>query len=179
MKLSKQAIRSRIRQQKQLLSPEEIALRSEELCRMVLSSEAYRAAKTLYGYLPFNQEVDLTFLLRQALLDGKQVALPKCCDGEMRFLLTADLSAVRRSAFGAPEPTADGPVASDETALVLVPGLAFDPRGCRIGYGGGYYDRFLSREPDHPTIALCYDFQLLPRLDPEPHDIPVDTVFSR
>ena len=95
----------------------------------------------------------------------------------MEFILVEDLSLVTPSAFGAPEPVEDGPVARDETALVLVPGIAFDCRGHRLGYGGGYYDRFLAREPEHPTIALCYDFQLLPNLEAEPHDIPVQTVF--
>ena len=55
-------------------------------------------------------------------------------------------------------------------------GLAFDPQGHRIGYGGGFYDRFLAAEPDHPTLALCYDFQMLPALQTEEFDIPVDTV---
>ena len=75
-----------------------------------------------------------------------------------------------------PEPIDDGPVARDETALVLMPGLAFDPQGHRIGYGGGFYDKFLSREPGHPTVALCYDFQVFPQLDTEEFDIPVDLV---
>jgi 5-formyltetrahydrofolate cyclo-ligase len=67
-------------------------------------------------------------------------------------------------------------VASDPTALVLMPGLAFDPQGHRIGYGGGFYDRFLSQEPEHPTLALCYDFQVFDHLDTEQFDIPVDCV---
>ena len=60
--------------------------------------------------------------------------------------------------------------------LTLMPGLVFDPQGHRIGYGGGFYDKFLSREPNHPTVALCYDFQVLPELETEEFDIPVDTV---
>ena len=68
-------------------------------------------------------------------------------------------------------------IADDRDALVLMPGLAFDPQGHRMGYGGGFYDRFLAREP-HPTIALCYDFQLLSDLPVQAHDIPVDAVLS-
>ena len=176
MQHSKQALRRHIRQRKLAMSPEEITARSEALCRLVLETEAYRRAGTIYGYLPFNQEVQLLPLLRQALLEGKQVALPKCYGREMRFVLMEDLTRVQPSSFGAPEPVADSPIARDPHALVLVPGLLFNQRGYRIGYGGGYYDRFLSREPEHPTIALCFDFQMLPHLDPEPHDIPVNTV---
>jgi 5-formyltetrahydrofolate cyclo-ligase len=59
-----------------------------------------------------------------------------------------------------------------------MPGLAFDMDGHRIGYGGGFYDRFLAMEPNHPTLALCYDFQVFSHLDTEEFDIPVDCVIS-
>lgn len=178
MKLTKKEYRAAIRSRKREMTPEDITLRSHALCRQVLNSDAYRSAQTLYGYLPFNQEVQTMPLLQQALSEGKQVALPKCYGTEMRFVLVSDLSRIQRSAFGAPEPVDDSPLAADKNALVIVPGLAFDRRGYRIGYGGGYYDRFLSREPDHPTIALCYDFQVVDRLPADLHDIPVDTVFA-
>lgn len=174
----KQQLRAAVRQKKAAMAPEEIAEKSRQLCQLVLRSEAYRRSRSIYGYLPFNQEVDLRPLLFQAMADGKQVALPKCFGREMRFILMQDLTCVRKSAIGAPEPLADRPVARDKSALVIVPGLVFDRQGFRIGYGGGYYDRFLAEEPEHPTISLCYDFQLIHRLEPEPHDIPVDRVFS-
>ena len=177
MKQYKQQLRRAIRQRKQAITPEDIEHRSDLLCRRVLETESYRTAKTIYGYLPFNQEVNTLPLLLQALADGKQVALPKCCGREMRFVLVEDLTCVQPSRFGAPEPIADAPVAEDRQALVLMPGLAFDATGHRMGYGGGYYDRFLTREPDHPTIALCFDFQLLAHLETETHDISADTVF--
>lgn len=115
-------------------------------------------------------------MLRQALLDGKQVAVPKVFGDDMKFILLPDLDAVAKGYAGIPEPIADGPEADDPHALVLMPGLVFDPRGHRIGYGGGFYDKFLSREPKHPTVALCYDFQVLPELETEEFDIPVDLV---
>ena len=178
MQCDKKALRAAVRAKSQLLSPEEIAVRSHQLCQLVLQSDAYKASGTVYGYLPFNQEVDLTFLLTRALSEGKQVALPKCYGPEMRFILIRDLSQIQYTSFGLPEPVADGPVAEDKTGLVIVPGLVFDRQGYRIGYGGGYYDRFLSREPLHPTLGLCFDIQITDQLVPEPHDIPVDTVFS-
>ena len=94
----------------------------------------------------------------------------------MRFIYITDMSQVEKGYAGIPEPIADEPIANDPKALVLMPGLAFDPQGHRIGYGGGFYDRFLESEPNHPTVALCYAFQLLDRLDTEEHDIPVDRV---
>ena len=106
----------------------------------------YAAAKTIYGYLPYNQAVRTVPMLRQALLDGKQVAVPKVFGDDMKFILLPDLDAVAKGYAGIPEPIADGPEADDPHALVLMPGLVFDPRGHRIGYGGGFYDKFLSRE---------------------------------
>ena len=63
-------------------------------------------------------------------------------------------------------------------SLVLVPGLAFTPAGHRVGYGGGYYDRWLAAHPGHPTVALCYDYQLTDELEAEAHDVPVDMVLT-
>ena len=174
--MNKQELRKMIREKKRAMSQAEIEARSARLTELFLASDAYRNAKTIYGYLPYNQEVRTVPMLEQALKDGKKVAVPKCYGDEMKFLYMDDLSLVEKGYANIPEPIADEPVADDETALVLMPGLAFDPQGHRIGYGGGFYDKFLSREPNHPTLALCYDFQLLPHLETEEFDIPVDCV---
>ena len=174
--MNKKELRKAIREKKRAMSAQEIEAKSRALTEAFLRSEAYHAAKTIYGYLPYNQEVRTVALLEQALQDGKRVAVPKCYGDEMRFIYMTDLSAVEKGYAGIPEPIADGPLADDETALVLMPGMAFDPAGHRIGYGGGFYDKFLAKEPDHPTLALCYDFQVLPHLETEEFDIPVDAV---
>ena len=174
--MDKKELRRTIRERKRAMTEEEIVSRSEALGRLFAQSDAYKAAKTIYGYLPYNQEVRTVPMLEQALRDGKRVAVPKVYGEEMKFLYLDDLTKVEKGYAGIPEPIDDGPVADDETALVLMPGLAFDPEGHRIGYGGGFYDKFLAAEPNHPTLALCYEFQMLPKLDTEEHDIPVDTV---
>ena len=174
--MDKKELRRTIRERKRAMTEEEIVSRSETLGQRFTASDAYKNAKTIYGYLPYNQEVRTVPMLEQALKDGKRVAVPKCYGDEMRFIYLEDLSRVEKGYAGIPEPIADGPVADDETALVLMPGLAFDPQGHRIGYGGGFYDKFLSAEPNHPTLALCYEFQMLPSLETEDHDIPVDIV---
>lgn len=174
--MDKTELRRSIRARKRAMTEEEIVSRSEKLAELLFASDAYKTAKTIYGYLPYNQEVRTVPMLEQALKDGKRVAVPKCYGNEMKFIYMEDLSKVEKGYAGIPEPIADGPVADDTTALVLMPGLAFDPQGHRIGYGGGFYDKFLAAEPDHPTLALCYEFQMLPELKTEAHDIPVDTV---
>ena len=174
--MDKKALRQQIRQRKQAMTQEEIALRSEKLKQLFVTSAAYQNAKTVYGYLPYNQEVRTVPILQQALRDGKRVAVPKIYGDTMKFLYLDDLSKVEKNAMGIPEPVADEPVAEDKTALVLMPGVAFTKNGDRIGYGGGFYDRFLAEEPAHPTLALCYDFQIVESLPTEEFDIPVDTV---
>lgn len=174
--MDKKTLRKQISARKRAMTPEEIARCSAELTEKFLRLPAYREARSIYGYLSYNQEVRTLPLLRQAQADGKRVAVPKVFGTEMRFLWLDDLDAVAEGYCHIPEPIADGPAADDPRALVLMPGLAFDREGRRMGYGGGFYDRFLAAEPDHPTAALCYGFQLLPRLDTEEHDVPVDTV---
>ena len=174
--VNKKELRSRIRQQKRAMTEGEIEEKSRILGEKFRACPAYQQAQTIYGYLPYNQEVRTVPMLEQALADGKRVAVPKVYGDEMKFLYLNDLTKVSKGYAGIPEPIADEPVADDKTALVLMPGLAFDPEGHRIGYGGGFYDKFLAAEPNHPTLALCYEFQMLPELHTEEHDIPVDTV---
>ena len=174
--MNKKELRQTIRERKRAMTPEEIESRSRKLGQLFLASDAYRDAKTIYGYMPYNQEVRTVPMLEQALADGKRVAVPKCYGDEMKFIYLEDLTQVEKGYAGIPEPIADGPVGDDPTALVLMPGMAFDPQGHRIGYGGGFYDKFLASEPGHPTLALCYEFQMLDHLETEEFDIPVDTV---
>lgn len=174
--MDKAALRAQMRAKKRLMTPDEIEEKSRSLAAQLFACECYRRAETIYGYLSYNQEVRTVPILAQAILDGKQVALPKVCGHNMRFYRMTDLSRVQKGYGGIPEPCGDEPIASDPAALVLMPGLAFDSFGHRVGYGGGFYDRFLAAEPMHPTVALCYAFQLLPTLETEEFDIPVDFV---
>ena len=174
--MDKQALRKEIRDKKRAMTEEQIVSASQRLGELFLASEAYQKANTIYGYLPYNQEVRTVPMLQQALDDGKKVAVPKCYGEEMRFIYLDDLSQVEKGYCGIPEPVEDGPVADDKTALVLMPGLAFTKEGLRMGYGGGFYDKFLAAEPEHPTLALCYDFQVVEHIPTEDYDIPVNTV---
>ena len=174
--MDKTALRKQIREKKRAMTPVQIDRASADLGAQFAVSALYREAKTIYGYLPYNQEVRTVPMLQRALDEGKRVAVPKVYGDEMKFIYLDDLTQVAKGYSGIPEPILDEPVADDETALVLMPGLAFDPQGHRIGYGGGFYDKFLAAEPHHPTLALCYDFQMLPHLETEEFDMPVDLV---
>ena len=174
--MDKKELRDYIRKHKRAMTKEQIAEKSEKLGELFLASDLYKQAKNIYGYLPYNQEVRTTAMLEQAQRDGKRIAVPKILGDTMIFIWLDDLTAVERGYSGIPEPIDLTPVADDPTALVLMPGMAFDPEGHRCGYGGGFYDKFLASEPNHPTLALCYDFQMLDHLETEEFDIPVDCV---
>lgn len=174
--MDKKELRRQIREQKRAMTEEQIVAASSRLGELFLNCPQYKQAQTIYGYLPYNQEVRTVPMLEQAMKDGKRVAVPKCYGDEMRFIYMDDLSKVEKGYANIPEPIADEPVADDKTALVLMPGMAFTKDGKRMGYGGGFYDKFLAAEPNHPTVALCYDFQMVEDLPTEDYDIPVDCV---
>lgn len=174
--MNKKELRAFVRDQKRAMSVEQIEELSTALAEKFYQTTQYKNAHTIYGYLPYNQEVRTVPILEQALRDGKTVAVPKVIDDQMIFVVMDDLAKVEKGYAGIPEPIENKPEANDPEALILMPGLAFDPHGHRIGYGGGFYDRFLENEPNHPTVALCYSFQVFPQLETEEHDIPVDLV---
>ena len=174
--MNKSQLRKEIRLQKEALTEEQIQEASHALTEQFCSHPLYRQTGSIYVYLSYNQEVRTEEIIRRAWADGKQVAVPKIVGEEMRFFLITENTVIAPGYKDIPEPV-EAEEAHDPSALVLLPGLAFDPQGHRLGYGGGFYDRFLSKEP-HPTIALCFSFQLLPVLECEAHDIPADAVLS-
>ena len=177
--MDKKALRAEIKAKKRAMTEEQIAATSEALAQQLYNHPAYREAKSIFGYLSYNQEVRTMPMLEQAQKDGKRVAVPKVIGDTMIFIWLDDLSRIELGYCNIPEPIDNGPEAVDETALVMMPGLAFDPTGRRCGYGGGFYDRYLEQHPDHPTIAMCYGFQMFDELETDPHDIPVNYVLSQ
>ena len=176
--MDKKAFRRDIGAKKRAMTMEQIETASQRLTDRFLETDAYKNARSIYAYLPYNQEIRTWNIVKRALEDGKRVAVPKCYGEIMKFLWIDDLNHIAPGAFNIPEPIADEPEADDDTALILMPGLAFDPEGHRLGYGGGFYDRYLAEHHNHTLVALCYDFQLFDHLETEAHDIPVNFVIA-
>ena len=174
--MDKKELRKAISAKKRAMTAAEIEAKSAFLAEKLFAHPAYQRAPALYSYMSYNQEVRTRAIMERALADGKRVAVPKVYGDEMQFLWLDDLSAVAPGAYDIPEPVADAPIADDETALILMPGLAFDREGRRCGYGGGFYDKWLAQHPGHPLVALCYGFQMCDHLETDPHDVPVDVV---
>ena len=176
--MDKRMLRAMMAEKKQALTARQIELAGKRLAAQFFAHPLYAEAKSIYGYLPFNQEVPLEPILLRARQEGRRVAAPRITEGVMRFFWLDDPAAVRPGVWGIREPDGSCPPADDETALVILPGLAFDSRGFRVGYGGGYYDRYLAVHPKHPTIALCYAFQLVPQIPAQAFDRPAGCVLS-
>ncbi len=177
--MDKKALRREIGAKKRALSAAEVEARSAVLAEKLYATEQYRQARALYAYLSFNQEVRTGPIIERAWADGKRVAVPKVVGDSMAFIWIDSFDNLApQGAFQIMEPVGDGPVADDKTALMLMPGLAFDPEGHRVGYGGGFYDKYLEEHPHHKLVALCYPFQMFDHLDVEAHDIPVDQVIA-
>ena len=174
--LDKKAMRREIAQKKRAMTAAQIEDYSRDLAGRLYETEFYKEARSLYCYLPYNQEVRTWPILARAKADGKRVAVPKVYGDVMKFLWLDDFTQVAEGAYTIPEPIFDEPVADDAAALIIMPGLAFDPEGHRVGYGGGFYDKYLEEHPRHKLVALCYPFQLFNHLDVEDHDVPVDLV---
>ena len=136
--MDKQALRAEIRAKKRAMTPAQIEAASSRLAELLFAHPAYQAAKSLYGYLSYNQEVRTAKILQQAQKDGKRVAVPKVFGDEMRFLWLDDLSAVAPGAYNIPEPVADTPVADDETGSCSCPASPLTRTGTAAATAAGF-----------------------------------------
>lgn len=166
LKEEKNSLRAAWRRRREALPAEERTRRDIAVCEAVAASASYRYADTVLGYAPIGCEIDVWPFLERAISEGKRVALPRTHgEGVMTFHYVGTLGeAEPTGAFGIREPREDAPLYEGEgTALMLVPGMVFDRDGFRIGYGGGYYDRFL-RGRRVATLGIVYRDFILARL---------------
>ncbi|MBQ8279675.1 MAG: 5-formyltetrahydrofolate cyclo-ligase [Roseburia sp.] len=160
------------------MAPRQVIVKSEAICRQVLSSVEYKEAETIFAYYPLGNEVNCLPVLQQALLDEKRVVLPRTAqDCQMDFYEIQSLDDVEEGSFHVMEPKdycerfepvidcirpcdLDWKEQLEPKIMALVPGIVFDREGNRYGYGKGYYDRYFARFPQLKRIALAYTEQL-------------------
>ena len=171
----KAELRKKILQEMKSLSQEQKQAMDQVLTERFLQHPFYQEAKVIATYLSFPHEFQTQGLIEQALKDGKKVLIPKTYSkGRMDFVVYDPQQLVKTS-FGLLEPQGDLEVVdASQIDLIHVPGLAFTTKGYRIGYGGGYYDRYLKHFPGH-TLSTVYPCQIRDFI-PEDHDIPVQEV---
>lgn len=153
--------------------------RSAEIAKRVVTLTSFESAKTILAFSSMRREVKTHAIMQAAWTVGKQVALPRVVERELHLhRIGADTELVEGS-FGVPEPPDEAPRISPGTVdFAVVPALAVDLRGYRIGYGGGYYDRLLPLLENARSCALAFDFQLIAEVPELPIDVPVDIVVT-
>ena len=171
----KSELRKQVLQEMKALPREQKQFIDQALTERLLQHPFYQEAKVIASYLSFPHEFQTQELIEQALKDGKKVLIPKTYPkGRMDFVVYHPQQLVRTS-FGLLEPQGDLEVVdASQIGLIHVPGLAFTTDGYRIGYGGGYYDRYLEQFSGH-TLSTVYPCQVQDFI-PENHDIPVEEV---
>lgn len=145
----------------------------------LLNSPAYVAADCLALYSAVQNEVQTEEIARQAIADGKRLVYPRVVGSTLVFAAVAALTELQIGTFGVLEPLRGIPVDHADIDLLIVPGVAFDRRGHRLGYGKGFYDRALSACTGRSlAIGLAYDFQLVDELPTDAHDRVVNAVMT-
>jgi 5-formyltetrahydrofolate cyclo-ligase len=185
--MDKKKLRRSLIQTRISLSEAEWKLKSDRLCHHLKSASIFQQAQTILAYFSFRQEPDLSFLFNLNLnsefnLDttlGKKWGFPRCVGKALVWHSWQPGDPLETGAFGIREPLANALILSpDQVDLILVPAVACDWRGYRLGYGGGFYDRLLN-DPEwseKPTIGIVFEFARLPELPIDPWDKPLDAI---
>lgn len=178
-KLEKKALRKEMSRCRNRLSSEEIRRSSHRIFERLYRHDIYRQAPVVYSYASFRSEADTWDFNRRVLYDGKTLALPKVLSKErMEFYRIESLEQLVHGYMGIPEPGPDcPPMNHGRSGLIIVPGLAFDNRFYRLGYGGGYYDRYLSGSSLH-SCGVAFDFQMVEQVPCESIDYPLDYIVT-
>jgi len=176
--VDKKEIRSEILKIRSNLKVQEIGEKSNIICRRILKTKEYCEATDICLYAPIRNEVDVTLLIKEILSDNKTVWLPKVEGDMMNFYYYDENVELVEGPFNIKEPASKRQLYPDEKTLVVMPGAVFSHEGDRVGYGGGFYDKYLEKHPCCKTIAVCYDFQIVPEVPKEAHDIKPGRVIS-
>ncbi len=146
----------------------------EEIFKKFIKSTFYKNAKTIFIFVSFGSEVNTHKIIEQAISDGKNICVPKINSKEkgMEVFKIEGMADLKEGYYGVLEPFVDrSKVAEEEIDLVVVPGIGFDINGYRLGYGGGFYDKFFNNmKKEVPKIALGYNVQMVDEVTTEEHD---------
>lgn len=186
--MDKKIIRSELLSKRDLLSSDKWSEYSKTIEKNILKSNIYKNCKKLLVYMDFHGEVGTMSLIEEALLNGKEVYLPKVHEGfneaRMDFYKISSTFELVDGYKGIMEPISNPSTCFDyensdkEGLLMLVPGVAFDNKGHRLGYGKGYYDKYLADKEKILTIGLCFSLQVLDEIPTEDTDITLDYIVN-
>ncbi len=174
-------IRNEMKKQRSTLSVNRIMMHSAIIAKKLFDLDEYKEADVILPYVSFSSEVDTHVLINEAIKSGKKIAVPRVVSkDQMKFFYIKSFSDLKPGAFGILEPVSSEefiPEPSVKT-VILLPGLAFDNKLNRIGYGGGFYDKYLSRYPYIHKIMLAYELEKTDSLPCDELDIKPDMVIT-
>ncbi|MFH1354861.1 MAG: 5-formyltetrahydrofolate cyclo-ligase [Candidatus Omnitrophota bacterium] len=178
-RLTKQQIRSKILLKLNKQKEENRKRKSSKIKARLFKIVDFKRAKKVMFYIALDGEVNTEDMIKEAIKTGKVVSIPICRKNimTMRLCRLEITTKLKKGLYGVSEPAVKKYISSDDLDLVIVPGVAFDKKGNRLGRGKGYYDRFLKKlSPYISTIGLAFDFQILPSLPVTAHDVSVNRV---
>lgn len=174
----KNKIKESILEKRNSLARDKILEKSKKISEILFNLNQFKKSKTIMFFVSFNSEVNTHEMIKKTL-GNKNVVIPKVIQHEIEPSVIIDFdNLVPSGKFGILEPIEPMKIAYKNIDLVLVPGIAFDTECHRIGYGFGYYDKFLRKVPKAIKIGLCFDFQIVDKIPREEHDVPVDFIVT-
>lgn len=165
------------------LSEEEIFEKSKKMCDIFFTADFYKRAEKVFTYINYKSEFNSSIIIERALSDGKTVCVPvmsKEKAAEMFFVEINNLDTLSLNSYGIYEPELDFSkvLKPDLKTIMIVPGLAFDKKGYRLGYGGGYYDKYIRENKDSFNIGFAFEFQLVEEVVHNEYDVSIDMIFT-
>ncbi|MBO4788525.1 MAG: 5-formyltetrahydrofolate cyclo-ligase [Lachnospiraceae bacterium] len=179
--MEKSELRKVMKRKRSSLSAERILLYSGCIAEHLVERREYTDASVVLAYMSFSSEVNTHFLIEKAWRDGKRVAVPKCVDEKsMEFEYIRSFDDLAPGRYGIMEPVTGESVNYDaeEKCLLLLPGVAYTNSGDRLGYGGGYYDRYQKKHEQIPRVMLAYSLQETESLPVDEQDVPADIIVT-
>lgn len=181
--MDKKTFRKHIMALRSQLTPKERLEAESTIFDILKHFDLYNNAKNISSFVDFRDEISMTAINQSIIDSGRNLLLPYITPltKEMQFYLVKDLSALERNTFGILEPNPEVHVLFDDLQIdcVLTPGVAFDVKGYRLGYGGGFYDRFFNRiEKAIPKIGIAFDLQCVEALPVEHYDYPITHIIT-
>ena len=178
--MSKQNLRQEMKQRKKAYGSEQLRRMSQPIIEALLAHPRLMSAHTILLYASLADEVNTHELINTLLQQGKTLLLPVVVDDHtMKICRYTHDTNVGHGSFGIMEPQAEAFTDYEQIDLILVPGMAFDRHGHRLGRGKGYYDRFLSQAKDCYKIGVCFTFQLVDEVPTDEHDVRMDEVITQ
>lgn len=184
--MTKAEIRDKMKAARNTLTKEEQQAQSAGIRKKLFTMEAFQNCTQLFTYIAFRSEVETADIISEALLRRMEVYVPRVEDKELNFYKITGTESLSISNFGIREPDQSHQVPYHkiegyvQNRLILLPGLAFDRSGNRVGYGAGFYDKYLMKYSDDGFIkaALAYDFQVMDHIDAEDYDVRSDILIT-